>query len=243
MSQRGKLGNQAEDFAQQLSDTINDVIVGKHELTLQAVQGRYVLEPKRRADDEKMPCLDLHLPESPKRIGRLQFRYEMTLDHQHEYLKVVLSSFTIRAEADGTALIRLDYEPINMQGTRAPVSHWQIQAHHNALANWLTLAHATQNRSGNQSGRVDKIHLPVGGERFRPCMEDLLQLLVTDLGVAAKSGHMRAIKEGRARWRELQLRSAVRDNPAIAAEVLADCGYDVTPLEPKAARPDKYTHY
>jgi hypothetical protein len=243
MSQRGKLGNQAEVFAQQLSDTINSVIDGKHQLMLQAVQGRYVLEPKRRADGEKMPCLDLHLPESTKRIGRLQFRYEMTLDHQHEYLKVVLSNFAIRAEADGTALIRLDYEPINMQGTRAPVSHWQIQAHHNALANWLTLAHATQRRSGNQSGRVDKIHLAVGGERFRPCMEDLLHLLVTDLGVATKNGHMRAIQEGRARWRELQLRSAVRDNPAIAAEVLANCGYDVTPVEPKASRPDKHTHY
>jgi hypothetical protein len=167
----------------------------------------------------------------------------MTLDHQHQYLKVVLSTFAIRAEADGTALIRLDYEPINMQGTRASVCHWQIQAHHNAMANWLTLAQTARRRSGNRSGRVDKIHLPVGGERFRPCMEDLLQLLVTDLGVATKSGHMRAIKEGRARWRALQLRSAVRDNPAIAAEVLADCGYHVTPVEPSASRSDKHTHY
>jgi len=239
----GDLGNQAEVLAQQLSDTINEVLDGEHELTLQHMQSRYVLEPRRRSEDEKMPSLELRLPKDSDRIGRHQFRYEMTLDHQDEYLKVDLSSCAIRAESDGNALLRLDYVQATMAGKRAPVSRWQIQAHHNAFANWLTRAQASSRRAGNRSGRVDKIHLTVGGERFRPCMEDVLHLLVTDFGVAKKSGHMRAIENGRARWREVQLRSAVRDNPAVAAEALTQCGYDVTPVSPKTPRVEQHTHY
>ena len=100
---------------------------------------------------------------------------------------------------------------------------------------------------GPERGLIDRIashaHAAIPARPYGQLDATCRTMLVTDLGVATKSGHMRAIKEGRARWRKLQLRSAVRDNPAIAAEVLGDCGYDVTPLKPKAARPDKHTHY
>lgn len=75
--------------------------------------------------------------------------------------------------------------------------------------------------------RLGDLHFPLGGARFRPCLEDVLQMLADELGVDVESGAYEALAEGRERWRLDQLAAAVRHSPETAAAVLQELGYTV----------------
>ena len=79
--------------------------------------------------------------------------------------------------------------------------------------------------TGNEKPpKVQVLHLPVGGRRMRPTLEDVIDFAVRDLGVEAKSGWQERIESGRKRWRRLQvkaaLRDVIRDDPAGAPDEL-----------------------
>jgi hypothetical protein len=79
-----------------------------------------------------------------------------------------------------------------------------------------------------------KLHLPVGGRRFRPTIEDFIELLVDEKLARPKNGWRQVIAEGRKDFEERQLRAAVRRNPAPAVDQLLAMGYRVDePPEPQ----------
>jgi hypothetical protein len=81
--------------------------------------------------------------------------------------------------------------------------------------------------------RLAQLHFPVGGHRFRPCLEDVLQMLIFEFGLDTQPSWLTAVEKGRAEWRDMQLRAAVRDATGSAAEVLRSLGYSVTsPTDP-----------
>lgn len=242
MNPSPRLAASVEAFFEELRATVNAVLIGEHELELRQSGERFVLQPVAQgtAPDE-IPWIGLYLRDRDARVGRLNFRYEFTMDHQDQFLKVVSSQFELIAETDRSARLRLDYVPQVAGGKSAPIAHWQVHAHHNAFAHWLTLIGGKQNKK--RQGRLERIHLPVGGERYRPCLEDVLQLLKTDFGVATKPGAQAAIDAGRTRWREIQLRTAVRDHPELAADALRACGYEVGSADPGETRSDRFRQY
>src|SRR5262249_4739271 len=88
--------------------------------------------------------------------------------------------------------------------------------------------------------RLSVFHFPLGGHRFRPCLEDVLHALILEFGVDRQPGWKAAIEEGREQWRRMQLKAAVRDAPEEAAEVLADLGWVLRPpVEPTASHPGR----
>lgn len=93
-------------------------------------------------------------------------------------------------------------------------------------------------------GDLSKVHLPVGGERFRPALEDLIEMLIRDCGIDGAPGWEGAVEKGRMRWRIRQLRASVRDQQAEAVDVLRTLGWKVSRAE---ALPDShdapYTHW
>src|SRR5699024_12000607 len=82
---------------------------------------------------------------------------------------------------------------------------------------------------GKRFHRSGDLHFPLGGARFRPALEDVLQFLIAQLGVRAEEHWRDAARESRRTWRGRQLASAVRDNPAGAASALSALGYVVRP--------------
>src|SRR5690625_4794456 len=75
---------------------------------------------------------------------------------------------------------------------------------------------------------LSKLHLPTGGERFRPALEDFLGFLLRECGVDAVHGWQSAIEDSREEWRRLQFRTAVRELPREAADVLRREGWDIS---------------
>lgn len=163
--------------------------------------------------------------------------YHCVLDSHGERLRVQASRFAVYFgdEAAGEPLFRYDYDG---NGTLAlPRAHLQV-GDSGDLRALVALSgdHSKRARNrqsdvdaGRRMPRADDLHFPVGGDRFRPALEDVLQLLVDALGVPAQAGWRQVLAAGRMDWRERQLASAVRDNPPIAAAALAELGYVVQP--------------
>jgi hypothetical protein len=161
------------------------------------------------AEDGKEPCL-----------AELSANYKLCVDSHQSHLAVEHSTFVLNAKLDRTPIIRWDYD---RDARTKPRSHVQITAHRGALSHLLSrLNHKTPHN-------IESLHIPTGGERFRPCLEDVVEFLIRDCGFQGKPGWEAELRQGRARWRRIQTRAVVRDAPAEAAAELIALGYTVTP--------------
>ena len=115
-------------------------------------------------------------------------------------------------------MLRFDY----LRDARTvPCAHINVHAHRGALSHLLS-------RAGDPEAHdMAKLHIPVGGARFRPCLEDVLQFLVQECRFDSLDGWLDAVKAGREQWRRTQVRAATRDFPEEAAGALRTLGYAV----------------
>ena len=163
------------------------------------------------------------------KVAELFVQIRLVADSADRYPAVAKSKFELRINRH--PLLRLDFDR-NMH--TAPGSHWNVHAERGAITSLLA------RNNPDHSGELSKLHLPVGGARMRPCLEDLLQLLVEEFRFDAMPDYQPAIEEGRVRWRRRQLAAMVRDDPEEAVRVLHDeLGYDVTPPA-SGARPVRF---
>jgi hypothetical protein len=152
-----------------------------------------------------------------RRVAELFVLIRLVADSADRYPAVTKSKFELRV--DRHPLLRLDFD---REMHTAPGCHWNVHAERGAITNLLV------RNNQDHSGELCKLHLPVGGARMRPCLEDLLQLLVEEFRFDAMAKARQAIEEGRIRWRRRQLAAMVRDDPEEAIRVLTDeLGYEV----------------
>ncbi len=140
------------------------------------------------------------------KVAELFIQIRLVADSVDRYPAVAKSKFELRVNRH--PLLRLDFDR-SMHS--APGCHWNIHAERCAITNLLV------RHNPDHSGELSKLHLPVGGARMRPCLEDLLQLLVEEFRFDAMPGARQAIEDGRVKWRRQQLASMVRDDPEEAA--------------------------
>lgn len=155
-----------------------------------------------------------------RRLAALTGSVGCRLDSANRYLAVTHSKYSVRADVDRTPIIRYEY---HRDMDTAPNAHIHLHAHRGALSHLLS-------RSGHPTPHdMSALHIPLGGSRFRPCLEDLLQFLVQECGFDSCQGWRAHVEAGRERWRRSQVAAAARDIPDEAVRVLAELGYQVTP--------------
>jgi hypothetical protein len=158
----------------------------------------------------------LGLGRGGQRLAELDIYQRFCLDSTETYLAVEQSVFKVTATVDRTPIVRYDYDRL---ARSKPSSHIQIHAHRGAISHVLSQAGHPKPHA------LESLHFPTGGARFRPCLEDLVEFLIRDCKFAAKDGWSQAVREGRERWRRLQVRAIVRDIPSEAVSVLEGLGY------------------
>lgn len=215
------LGDKAEAFADEVATTITAALGTRPRIIAEALDDRFVVRTVDRG-------IQLRVDRAP--IMALTCRWECELDHRGEYLSVSRSEFRVFVEGDRVPVFRFDFRK-DPSGD-VPSAHLQVHAERVSVGWALGRAGSTTNRA-RRRGRgsvasLSSIHLPVGGSRFRPALEDVLQMLIDEFGVDATDGWRRHLEDGRELWRRKQLRSAVRDAPAEAAAALRDLGFAVT---------------
>lgn len=153
----------------------------------------------------------------------LDFLHTLDLDHSGKFLATSRSTYTLRAADGETPIITYDFvrEPPNPY----PEAHIHLHGRSSALERML-------DSCGLAGRKPADLHIPVGGRRFRPCLEDIIEFCILEVLVDPRDGWREALERGRRDYHEQQLRAAVRRFPAQAAEVLTSEGWQLTrPLD------------
>jgi hypothetical protein len=154
----------------------------------------------------------------------LDVGYRLHLDSRG-YLTCANSTYSIHVGPDAEAeLFHFDYERDKSAYTEA---HLQIDGDNEALRRLMASL-------GRPKRTLRHVHFPVGGRRFRPSLEDVLEFLINEGMVEPADGWKGILDRSREEFREKQLKAAIARNPDAAAEALHDMGYTVKP--PKEPR-------
>lgn len=215
------LDQATESFAQDVQDLLDQVLrrpepedAEKQRLKVLPLGKRRVIRPGTEDTPAGIPVYS-----EDKHVANLELIFHCEPDQENTFLAVRKSMFQLASTQEGTPLLRLDY----VHGAHSiPAAHWNIHAERGATS--VLLARCNP----RHEGRLSQIHLPVGGVRHRPCLEDFLEMTIAEFNIDKLPQWKDAVRTGRERWRTLQTRAIVRDSPEVAAEVLRRMGYEVT---------------
>ena len=234
------LSSQAEDFAHALSATVRGV-VGPHCPIFRAD----VMHEARQVTIAQDDGQGIPLSVRGQSLLFLRAEYRCEADHSGEFLRVRWSRIAVFFR-DGTAnnppLIRYEFERpknrdvpsahlhIHHEGLCAECANSNISAVYQLGGTNNPSAKRAQARiaSGKYAHQQD-FHFPLGGERFRPCLEDFLHALIYEFGIDHEPGWQEVLEHGREQWRLRQTAAVVRDAPAAAVNTLRKMGYSISP--------------
>jgi hypothetical protein len=194
---------EAQRFAAELTDTVR-AVVGDH---VEAFRARAVHRPGLgRVSVHQEPRTGIPLIVDGAPLLNLTAEYRCVWDGLHRFLAVDVSAIKVYAgaKADSEPLFR--YEYARSPSGDVPGAHVQIHGHRDALT-FVMARSGTSSRRGQRLAdrtaqgtgvpRMSGLHFPVGGSRFRPALEDVLDMLVRELGVDHQDG-----------WRDASLTAA-----------------------------------
>jgi hypothetical protein len=171
----------------------------------------------------------------------LLVRYKCCWDGSRKFLATDKADIHLFYQGSSEPLLRLEYV---RDSKNPPGAHLQLHAHRDEMAYLLRLADAgrpKEKMTRRRTPRLAEMHLPVGGHRMRPALEDILLFLHRELAIDVVDGWREVVRRHLENWRRIQLRSAVRDAPEEAVEVLRSLGYAVEPPKVVAQRPSPET--
>ncbi|MCW1959932.1 MAG: hypothetical protein KIH64_015575 [Mycobacterium sp.] len=230
------LGEQAEKFANRLTTTVR-AVVGEDcpAFFSKALKGSgsdafYVRQ-------EPASGILLSDPNGP--ILRMDVQYKCIYDGHKQYMAISESQIRVFVEPNGLEpLFRYEYGR-HIVGT-LPAAHIQFHGNHPELEQAMadcgdSTSRAKARKRGRKRISLGDLHFPVGGSRFRPTLEDVLEMLIEEFGVQTV-GSVRAARktlaDAREDWRRTQVATVVRDAPSEAMATLKELGYKVTPPSP-----------
>ncbi|WP_143049617.1 hypothetical protein [Asanoa ishikariensis] len=145
--------------------------------------------------------------------------------NEEGYLTVASSYCGIYLGDEQELLLHYDYERDKTAYTEA---HIQVAGDHPMLEQLLR-------EVGRPRDKMKKLHLPVGGRRLRPSLEDLLESLIAERILSPKVGWQKILGDSRLTYRKNQIAAVVRSNQATAIATLKRLGYEVVRREDTAA--------
>ena len=138
---------------------------------------------------------------------------------EDRYLTVERSAWVVSGGEEAEhEFFHYDYERAKDHYTEA---HLQVEGDNPHLEQLLE-------DCGRTRKALSKLHLPVGGKRFRPALEDVLEFLIDEGIVDAKPYAKDVLDRERTEFRRLQLKAAIRRDPDTAAAALRGLGYNLT---------------
>jgi hypothetical protein len=225
VSEAASLEEQAAGFAEEITATVQAVSPGCAPFVTFLVKDSHRLVVRLHPDTG----VPLHVNGEPLLSLKVVFR--CTWDTADSFLAIDSSKVEVFAspQTGGNPLFRYEYE---RNAHSKPAAHLHIHGHRDSFTYVMTRAGratklARKRMEQDVVPSMQDLHFPLGGHRFRPCLEDVMEMLIDEFGID-NAGEARAmLRAGRVRWRRAQVRSAVRDDPESAVEVLKALGYSV----------------
>lgn len=244
----------AETFANDLTHTVRCVL-GTDVPAFEAVYERGKRGARRLLIRSRTPEGEPSPPIPVKIDGKLRLelivQLRCTWDGHRSFLAIEDSKTHVRMARKPQPLFRWEY--LRRPESNVPCAHFHIHAHRDEGVYLLLTGKGNNARIKRRTAQLDAdtpvvpqlsdLHFPLGGPRFRPCLEDILQFLVEEFGIDCEAGWKDAIHEGRRSWRRVQAGVVVRDCPNEAVRVLEDLGYKIEPPPDPPPESSKITLY
>ena len=157
----------------------------------------------------------------------LRVKYAVATARSRDYLRVVTSTIGLWVDVTGgrknhRPLVRVEYDRYPRAADRS-AAHVHLHANSPEMA-WV------YGSGGRPAPDLHALHFPVGGQRFRPTLEDFLlflnrEKLYTDFKPNWKPTVLRSLQE----WTDRQAVSTAREYSEAAAGELTKLGYTVAP--------------
>ena len=188
-----RLVEEAERFGAEVTDLLDRTVCRKPPVAVELVANRVVVSAGGK--------LGIPLTIQGQHRLDLQATYWCTWDYTGEFLAIYESRFAIAVPQLNEPLVRFEYD----RRRKYAEAHIQVHGENTVLGAVLGLSKPAK------VPRLRGLHLPVGGKRFRPCLEDVIEFAIEEFAVDKRAGWESRIEEGRSRWREIQLAATLRD--------------------------------
>lgn len=202
MTRRFVLEREVREFTIWLTTLLNGTVSIGTRLCRAPDMARPIVRVQSRAD---LIALTLH---GERASGYLGLDYVLRSDDSGRFLMVVSSYVGLFRDAEATELL-LHYDYEREKGDSYPEAHIHVNA---SSGPW----------SGISERALGKLHLPVGGRRFRPSLEDIIEFLITEGLAKGHPGWQSLVEQGRTRYRRIQLAALTRSDPSAVIDVLED---------------------
>lgn len=227
------LEKDARVFAGRISDLLNSTICNGARLSaVLRADGDGIVAPgisKKKVTPSRLAV------SASKRRPRvwLGLIFGLSLDAEGRYLMSTRTTMTVQSSDDPDVDAFLSFDYIRDPSNEFPAAHIHVA---DVLANQENLDSLVPPRAESAANRkhtlVPDLHIPVGGRRFRPGLEDLIEFLIReDMAVDPAEDWENSVEVSRSDWYGRQLRAAVRGSPDQAADQLIEMGYSVAAPE------------
>ncbi|MEU8832379.1 hypothetical protein [Streptomyces sp900116325] len=211
------LHSQARSFAKELQDALNgticrDVRIGAVVRSLSGAGTAMTIGSGLSKSNPTQPTGFPLRVDGKRPRAWMNLSFQVRMDDELTYLTIHSSYCGIFADEElENCLCHFDFEREKERYTSA---HLQVHGHSPALA--------LLNRGNDSKRTLDKLHFPVGGKRFRPSLEDIIEFLIAERLVDAKAGYEEVLELGRERFQVKQLRAAMRRRPEIVEQFMKE---------------------
>lgn len=229
-----ELAAKATAFKEKLEESLTAFTGTRHELGInqlgEAISIRTRQDDDMLSQDSSKPIKLFVAGEALPLLG-IELDLSCIIGEGHGHLTVEHSTIKVwpKARTTGEPLFR--YEFIRNSTSTVPSAHLQVHAHRDAFTHLMGHAGKDSNRARRRSQRplngkipaVSEYHFPLGGPRFRPCLEDILESLRVEFGLQVDPNiWLPKLRVARKEWRNKQLAAAIRDSPAEAIKIIQD---------------------
>lgn len=238
------LAARVQDFAQELIDTSSGILGQQVGFGVQI--GTSSSRPQIVVAQSE--ALGIPLVVEGEVLLRLLVEFRCRWNSEQRYLAIEQSAFTVRVENVNEPLFHYDY--VRGAHDSVPVAHLNVHAHRDEVVWAMMMARTKRGKrrakdsSRGKIPRISTLHFPLGGQRHRPTLEDVFEMLIHEFGIQHAETAQQLMAAGRRRFRSIQAAVATRDDPRAAADALRELGYVVSePGIAVPARADRLEQY
>jgi hypothetical protein len=210
---------QARAFADRLSDLLNGTVANGVRVSWLKTPTGAIVGYNVSKTSPLPECVPVTLTAAKPRCY-VGLAHTLTLDREGLWLTDAKSYFGLYLDPlPDRTIVRYDYEREPKHDY--PSAHVQVHGESPHLR-----------ELGERLGAMrdlQRLHFPVGGKRFRPSIEDLIEFLVVEGIADARVGWIDVLQVHRRNFYVNQLRAAVRRDQEEAAEQLRREGWSVLP--------------